>query len=194
MNMGKMGKTGPVVLAAGLALALGCGGRNLYSVPAISGFDPAAATAGSTVHITGTWFKDIESVSFNGQPAAAFHVDSQTQITAVLPDNACSGPVELANPAGPDSSAMPFVVIPVITGIDPASGPVGTTLTVTGSGFFDASAVTLGSTAGSATFTYLDPNTITVQVASTAPLGAAAVTLTTTPGQTCTGPVFTVTP
>ena len=192
MFIGNTGKAGPVALSVCLALVLGCGGRDLHSVPAITGFTPAQATVGSTVRIGGSGFKDIDFVSFNGEPAASYHVDSDSQISAVLATNACSGPVSVRNPAGIDSSTLSFLVMPVVSGITPTSGPVGTTISVTGSGFFDASAVTLGGIAGSATFTYDDPNQVTVVVANGAVTGA--VTLTTTPGLSSAGPVFTVTP
>jgi hypothetical protein len=174
-----------------LAVLLGCGGgRNLHSIPTLTGFSPDSAAAGSQVVITGTGFKDIASVSFSGQPAASYNVDSGNQITAVLPRTAMSGYITVVNPAGTASTTTPFLVAPVIDSIDPAHGPAGTTITLTGSGLFGVTAATLGGVAADAV-TYLDPNHAAVKVGGTTPAGAWAVVLTASGLQT-TGPQFIV--
>jgi len=198
MVIGKTGIAGPVVLSACMAMVLGCGGKDLHSTPVITGFNPAQAEVGKTVKITGWAFKDVSFVSFNGAPAASYNVDSDTQISAVVPSNACSGPVEVENTAGNASSPTSFYVTPVITSISPTSVAVAdlpAVVTLTGSGFFDASAVTIGSLA--VTFTYIDPNHLTLVVPITATAsssGAVTLATTTTPALSCTGPVLTVTP
>ena len=191
MTLRRMGWVLPAV-GSGLCLAalLGCAGRNLHSVPTITGFTPDSAPAGGTVVIAGTGFKNISAVSFYGQPAASFSVDSGNQITAVLPRTAMSGYVSVQNPAGLGSSLVPFLVVPEIDSLDPAQGPAGTTVTLTGSGFYGTTAVTLGGTPADSV-TYLDPNHVAVKVGSATPAGAWAVVLTASGLQT-TGPQFTV--
>lgn len=185
----------PVLPAAlsGLCLAalLACGGgRNLHSIPTISGFAPDSAVAGSRVLILGSGFKDINTVSFYGQPAASFSVDSDIQISATLPRAAISGPVTVTNPAGRATSTMSFLVAPVIDSIEPSSGPAGTTITLTGSGMYGATAATLGGVPADSV-TYLDPNHAAVKVGAATPAGAWAVVLTAS-GLQATGPQFTV--
>jgi hypothetical protein len=188
----RMGSTLPAALP-GLCLAalLGCGGgRNLHSIPSVTAFAPDSATVGSHIVIAGTGFKDVSSVSFYGQPAASYSVDSGNQITAVLPTTAISGYIAVVNPAGTGKSTTPFLVAPVIDSIDPTHGPAGTTITLTGSGMYGATAATLGSVPADAV-TYLDPNHATVKVGSATPAGAWAVVLTAS-GLQATGPQFTV--
>ena len=184
-------------VAAGLALAalLGCGGRTLYSVPSVLAFSPSAAPAGTNVIIAGAGFKGIGVVSFGGAPAPWFQVNTPQQITATVPMTATTGAVVVENAAGLGASYNSFVVIPTITGINPASGPAGTTVTLTGSGFYGTSAVAIGSETpgqpGSSTFTYVDPNTVTVMVGANATTGPVLLTASEQPA---TGPTFTVTP
>ncbi|MDB5269757.1 MAG: hypothetical protein JWP58_2797 [Hymenobacter sp.] len=83
----------------------------------------------------------------------------------------------------------PVAPAPVIASINPTSGLVGATVTVTGSFFTEASEVTLNSVA-IASFTVVDANTITFEVPVGATSGTVAVT---TPGGTATSAgTFTV--
>lgn len=54
-------------------------------IPGITSLSTAAAPAGSTVLITGTDFTGATAVAFGATPAAAFTVNSATQITATVP-------------------------------------------------------------------------------------------------------------
>ncbi len=61
--------------------------ENLCMPPAISGISPTsgAAPGGTSVVITGSGFSGAVEVDFGLTPAASFHVDSDTQITATSP-------------------------------------------------------------------------------------------------------------
>ena len=108
-------------------------------------------------------------MSFSGLCGGTSTWTARTQISATVPDDACTGAVEVQNPAGLGDSSRdgggPFVVVPAITSAQPQpfSGPAGTLLTLTGSGFFGTTGVAIGTEAagqpGSSTFTYVDPNT-----------------------------------
>ncbi len=176
-----------------LAAALGCGGHNYVDVPWVDSFTPGQAAAGASVSIFGGNFKDLNSVSFGGQPALAYKVNSLTQITATVPDDAVTGAITVVNTKGLGTSYSSFIVQPTITAIEPTAGPPGTVITVTGSGFYDLFSVAInGETpgaAGASTFSYLDPNHVTVQVGSSTTTGALVLTAS---GLTATGPVFTV--
>lgn len=56
-------------------------------IPSITAISPPSGTmdGGTTVTITGAWFTNAYRVKFGDTPAASFHVDSSTQITAVTP-------------------------------------------------------------------------------------------------------------
>lgn len=84
----------------------------------------------------------------------------------------------------------PVAAAPAIASFAPASGPVGTTVTITGSNFTGASALTLNG-AAVANFTVVDAATLTFVVPAGATSGLVAVT---TPGGTATSAsAFTVT-
>ena len=81
------------------------------------------------------------------------------------------------------------VAAPVLTSLSPTSGPVGTVITVTGTNFTGATAVSINGAA--AIFTVVNATTITVTV----PAGASTGNLTvTTPGGSSAGALFTVVP
>ncbi len=52
-------------------------------------------------------------------------------MTAVVPDDGAAGFVTVTTPSGTLSSSKSFFVTPIVSGISPTSGPVGTTVTIT---------------------------------------------------------------
>jgi len=177
-----------LLLSLGLATALGCTGKNRYSVPAVTGFNPTSAPVGATVVIYGGAFKGILYVSFGGQQTT-FQVSSPGVIVAVVPEAATTGPIVVENPAGLGDSYQSFVVQPAITDIAPTSGPAGTPITVTGSGFYGITAATINGAA--VPFTYNSPNQVTLVAGSE----SGPVVVTSSGLQTQEpGPTFTVGP
>ncbi|HJV49789.1 MAG TPA: S8 family serine peptidase, partial [Geothrix sp.] len=159
--------------------------------PAITGFNPGVACTGSVVSISGAGLRFATAVAFNGK-ASNFTVISDTSITATVPVGATTGRVSVTTPGGIGSTSTSFTVIPAptVTGLSPSSGPVGTLVTLTGTGFSDASAVTFNGTA--ATFTLVSDGSITATVPAGATTGRVSVT---TPGGTgSTSTSFTVIP
>jgi hypothetical protein len=131
-------------------------------------------------------------VAFNGTAATLFTVDSDAQIRATVPAGASSGPISVSNAAGTGSSAASFTVIvaPSIASFDPTSGPVGTEVTVAGSGFTGVTAVAFNGTA--ATLFTVDSD---VQIRATVPEGATAgpISVTNPAGTAASATSFTVT-
>jgi hypothetical protein len=82
------------------------------SHPTIAGFTPTSGPAGTQVVITGTNFLVVLAVTFNGKRATSFVVNSPTQITALVPTGASSGPLAVATPGGVTVSAGNFTVTP----------------------------------------------------------------------------------
>jgi len=88
---------------------------NNYAVlPTLTSFTPASGIPGSTVVITGSAFTSTTAVQFNSANAASFVVNSDTQITAVVPNlNAAvlgAGPITVTNAGGANSFATNFTV------------------------------------------------------------------------------------
>lgn len=88
------------------------------SPPALSGVSPSQARIGDSVVITGTELTATNSVRFNGIEAA-FHVDSDSQITAVVPMGATSGLLTVTTAGGAKSLSF-SVLLPTIR-VDDAS-------------------------------------------------------------------------
>ena len=143
--------------------------------PTLNGFDPASGVVCASVTLTGTGFTGATAVRFNGT-VAVYTVNSATQIMATVPAGATSGTISVTAPGGSVTSAASFIVIPApsITRLAPASGPVGTIVTITGVGLAGATAVTVGGIA--APFTVVSATRITATVPDGATGGQIAVT------------------
>jgi large repetitive protein len=160
---------------------------------AITSFNPTSGVIGTSVVITGVGFTGANHVRFNGT-SAMFTVNSPTQITAIVPAGATTGPISVTKPGDTATSATNFTVtpspVPTLTSFNPTSGVVGTSVVITGTGFTGATAVTFNGTP--ATFTVNSDTQITATVPAGATTGPIAVT---TPGGTATSATsFTVTP
>jgi hypothetical protein len=126
-------------------------------------------------------------VDFGGSAASSFTVDSATQITATAPAGS-PGTVDVTVATAGGTSAdtasdeYMYVVAPTVSDVSPSSGPSsgGTTVTITGTAFTNATAVDFGGSAASS-FT-VDSAT---QITATAPAqsaGTVNVTVTTAGG------------
>ena len=121
------------------------------------------------------------SVKFNGKSAASFTVDPDSQITATVPSGASNGPISVTSPEGTGTSSASFMVTPppppppIVSGFSPTQGAVGTQVTISGSNFTGANAVTFNTTS-TTTFTVNNDNSITMNVPSGATTGLVSVT------------------
>jgi uncharacterized repeat protein (TIGR03803 family) len=147
-------------------------------------------SSGQKVAILGNGFTGTTSVNF-GSGSASFTVVSDTYMTANVPDDGAVGLVTVTTPTGTLTSSRPFNVIPGVKSFAPPSGPVGTQVTVTGSGFTGATKVTFGG-AKAPTYTVNSGTQITATVPSGAKTGN--ITVTTAGGSASSKSTFTVTP
>jgi IPT/TIG domain/Peptidase M66 len=176
---------------ASAGMSLGCGGGSTSTTPpsqptatpTIGSFSPVSGNAGSAVTITGTHLSGATSVTIGGA-AATFTVASAASVTATVPSAAVTGKISIVTPQGTATSASNFTVItaaPTITSFSPTSGPVGASVTLTGTNFTGASSVKFNGT--SATFSVTDAG----HISTTVPNGATSGTMTvTTPAGTAT--------
>ncbi len=130
--------------------------------PIVSGFRPANGKSGDLVTIDGINFLFATNVTFNGTNAAGFGITSDTQITAVVPNNATTGPIAVLNAAGSGTSASNFSIGPHITSVTPFFGSPGTTVTISGDNVDAVTNVTFNGTNAFFTFTGLNQITATV--------------------------------
>ena len=125
-----------------------------------------------TIH--GTNFTGVNSVKFNGT-AAAFTFVTSVKVTAVVPTGATTGRITLSTPAGTATSATNFTITgaaPTITSFNPASGNVGTTVTIHGTNFTGVNSVKFNGTAAAFTFV------TSVKVTAVVPTGATTGRIT----------------
>ena len=99
-------------------------------VPGITGISPTSGPAGTLVTVTGSLFQPGSQVFFganggsNGALAEVVSL-SGTTIVAKVPSQAVQGKVRVTNIEGAATSAADFLPIPVITSLEPPTGPVG---------------------------------------------------------------------
>ncbi len=129
--------------------------NSLIGAPSVISLSPDSGphAGGTPVTIQGKRFTGAVSVRF-GFFEAAFVVDNDTQISAVspgIPSNAAAEPsfVVVRTLRGSSAVSGPSVFIyidpiPLVVRVEPASGPAGTTVTVTGKGFTGVTAVRFG--------------------------------------------------
>jgi hypothetical protein len=145
-------------------------GGYIYFNPIVTKFTPSAA-AGATIDIFGVSFLGVTDVRF-GSVAAQFSVVAGTNIQAVVPATAVDSKLTVTSPGGSFITTTNFLVGPSITSFSPAGGPVGTVVTITGTGLSNTKSVLFGSVAAT-TVTNVSPTTVTAVVPNntfTAPL------------------------
>lgn len=108
-------------LGLGLLVALAQGAAAQTLPPAwpdqplaVASCTPTQAVAGALVVVHGQGFVGVSSVRFNGVEAAEFLVDSPTQLTALVPAWASSGPVCVSTAAGQACSPQTLEIPPEV--------------------------------------------------------------------------------
>jgi uncharacterized repeat protein (TIGR03803 family) len=136
---------------------------------------------GTSVQVLGQGFTSSTTVSFSGAaPVSPSFVSSTgTYLTAAVPSGATTGLVSVTTSNGTLTSNQKFRVIPQITNFSPPSGPVGTSVTITGVSLSQTTKVTFGGV--KAAFTVKSDTQVTATVPSGAATGRIAIT---TPGGT----------
>jgi uncharacterized repeat protein (TIGR03803 family) len=78
--------------------------------PQVLSFSPTSGPVGTQVLITGVSLTQTEGVGFGDQVRSAFTVDSDTRVTATVPNGAKTGPVGVVTKGGVAVSAGDFTV------------------------------------------------------------------------------------
>jgi len=107
--------------------------------PTITSLTPNNGPVGTSVTIAGSNFgasQGASTVTFNGVAALPANTTwSDTSITTLVPNGAATGPV-LVTAGGLVSNAVNFTVTPItIASLSQSSGPVGASVTITGTNF-----------------------------------------------------------
>lgn len=170
-----------IFLALSTAMSF-CKSDEQKPVPSITSFTPASGFAGDNITISGTNFSETPSsltVQFNGTTAAVSS-SSKNEIMVTVPANATSGKISVSLNGKTASSSVDFTVLqmPAITSFSPVSGPVGASVTITGTNFSTTPSdqvVKFNGTA--ATVTNATSTSLTVTVPADATTGKITVSL-----------------
>jgi hypothetical protein len=176
--------------------------------PAVTGLAPnqGPVSGGTTVTITGTSFTDATKVLFNGVAVTTpFTVNSDSSITATSPPSTTGSlvgavTVQVTTPFGTSTNSMNNLYTytadpaPTVTGLAPNQGPVsgGTTVTITGTSFTDATKVLFNGIANTTPFTVNSDSSITATSppSTTGSLVGAVTVQVTTPFGTSTNSLY----
>jgi uncharacterized repeat protein (TIGR03803 family) len=159
-----------------------------------TGFGPFVATAPTfgkeeaKIGILGQGFSSSSVVKFGGTKATTIVLSGTTFITATVPAGAMTGAVTVTTGSTTLTSPQTFKVTPTITAFAPPSGPVGTSVTITGTGLKQATKVAFDGK--SATFTVISDTEVTADVPADAVTGK--ITVTTKGGSAVSATSFTV--
>ena len=164
--------TGPISIQNGVGTGVSGIPFIISNAPVVREFSPLAANPGSVIAIFGENFVAGGTVvQFNGSNSPSVVVVAPTQINAMVPSNALSGPIRVVTAQGSGLSTQHFTVLggPLISGFTPSRADVGSVITLSGANFFGATAVIFHSNR-SANFNVTSDSQIQAQV----PLGAVS--------------------
>jgi uncharacterized repeat protein (TIGR03803 family) len=78
--------------------------------PHISSFTPTSGPVATEVTISGTTFTGTSKVTFDGVDATSFEVISDSEVKAIVPSGAKTGPIAITTPGGTATSTTNFTV------------------------------------------------------------------------------------
>ncbi len=184
----------PVYILTVVTIISGCKKDDGIVTPGNLSIDPGEALPGAFITIKGNELQDIVSIRF-GDVAASFSpvFNTSSAIFTEVPDNAGFGAqkVTLTNRSG-QSAQVDFIVkqpFPVISGFSPASGPVGDTVTITGTSLQRILSVMIGNVAARVVDS-ASANSIKIKIPEGATSGL--ITITTGGGSSVSGSVLSV--
>lgn len=186
--------TGPISVITTASIAMSS--VSFQVAPRIIEFAPTNGPPGAVVTILGANFSGAASVQFNNQTATNFSIVADTQIHAVIPNAARSGPIRVTTPAGTASSTNVFIVTgtePILTEFFPTNGVPGTVVTLEGRNFSGATAVKFNGR-NAATFSVTADTQILATVPAHATTGPISVTSLSGTGTNATPFLVTLSP
>lgn len=101
-------KTGKITITTPGGIAASSGTFSV--VPSISSFSPTSGPVGTAVTILGNSFTKASQVTFGGVAATSYQVISDTQVDALVPTGAVTGPIAITTVGGTGTSSTNFTV------------------------------------------------------------------------------------
>lgn len=183
-----LGGTVEVIVTTAIGSNTTVGTQNDYTYtggPTVTFVSPntGPATGNTIVTITGSGFTSSGmTVKFGTVTAVFTYIDTTTVVAVAPAQSAGTVNIVVTTPGGtsPNTAADDYTYTgssaPVVTSVSPASGPVGTSIVITGTGFTGATSVTVGGV--SAAFTVNSSTQITATVPAGTPAGVVDVRVT----------------
>ncbi|MDB5969248.1 MAG: hypothetical protein JWQ90_1698 [Hydrocarboniphaga sp.] len=148
----------------------------------ISAISPKSGPAGTVVTVTGKGFTGSTSAWVGSAHDGGLSVISDTQALVTVPADASSGQVAILNAEHSALSAQTFKLTTTaaplkqqtISGISPLSGPVGTVVRVSGTGFTGSNSAWVGN-AQNASLTVISDTQANITVPAAAASGAVSI-------------------
>ncbi len=190
--------TGPVTIVDNGSTITGPDFTVLDIAPVITSISPTIGPVGAQVTISGENFGVAITevrVEFNGTEAIVSSI-ADNELLVTVPAGATTGTVTVTLLSNGNTATGPVFTVqavsPVINSIDPASGPTGAEVTITGQNFGTViSNVQVDFNGEVATINSLNDTQIVATVPDNATTGPVSVTLLSS-GNSASGPVFTV--
>ena len=149
-----------------------------------------AGFIGASVGIFGQGFSSSSVVKFGGVKSTSVTLSGSTYLTAKVPVGALTAAVTVTTGSTTLTSPQTFKVKPKIASFSPTSGPVGTLVTINGSGLTQTAAVKFG-TVEATTFTVVSDSKVTADV-PTGATGSVTISITSPGGTANSATKFTV--
>jgi len=187
------GRTGKISVVTPGGIGVSANDFTVYPAPQIGSFKPTAASIGTIISISGNFFDSVQSVRFNNQFTSNFVQVTDHLIRVAVPAGAATGKITVTTKGGSAISADIFTVVQssasasrALTGegsalaslgiasFTPASGPVGTLISISGHAFTGATTVRFNDVP--AEFTVLSATKVEAAVPVGATSGVISVT------------------
>jgi|GEM_PF-2807309 len=137
--------SGPIQVSTASGSAVSAEPFTVAQAPTLTDVYPPSAQLGEDVKLSGTGLLSTRAVYFSEDILASFSPVSDELLIVTVPGGAISGPITVVTPSGTatqDGFTVSGSQVPSISAFTPTSGAEGTEVTVTGSGFTGATAVT----------------------------------------------------
>jgi hypothetical protein len=119
------------------------------TAPTITGFSVGSGAVGDSIDLTGTNFKHVETITFNGSATSTtgFRILNSTTIRVKIPSGATTGTITAANPVNSGTSSGSFSIVlgledKVIADVTVGPNPTNSIVTINTKAFVDQVLVT----------------------------------------------------
>lgn len=144
------------------------------AAPVVGSLSSRVGSVGDSFVLFGENLLETTGVTLGGV-AANFTVIDDNSLSVTVPNNAVNGPVTVTHAGGSDSTSYDYILAEV-TRLNPSAALIGETVTLTGSGFSQLNALSVGG--GEPNYSVVSDTQITLTVPGAADTGNVVLTFT----------------